>query len=143
MNNQISVIRPETLQNLVEMQTRHPHSIDLLKLKECLQAAYGLANEKVEQYLAEVRQQIELRSHLVGVVKNYQENTSLDSAGVDALHTAYSSSSPPLPLTAAEMHEILIELSSPLAGYLGREKGSDWRGDRFYFRRDWADIGGK
>ena len=143
VNNQISVIRPETLQNLVEMQTRHPHSIDLLKLKECLQAAYGLADEKVEQYLAEVRQQIEVRSHLVGVVKNYQENTSLDSAVVDALHGAYSSSHPPLPLTAAEMHEILIELSSPLAGYLGREKGSDWRGDRFYFRRDWADIGGK
>jgi len=143
VNNQISVIRPETLQNLVEMQTRHPHSIDLLKLKECLQAAYGLADEKVEQYLAEVRQQIEVRSHLVGVVKHYQENTSLDSAVVDALHGAYSSSHPPLPLTAAEMHEILIELSSPLAGYLGREKGSDGRGDRFYFRRDLADIGGK
>ncbi|PSP10374.1 MAG: DUF1802 domain-containing protein [Cyanobacteria bacterium SW_11_48_12] len=143
VNNQISVIRPETLQNLVEMQTRHPHSIDLLKLKECLQAAYGLADEKVEQYLAEVRQQIELRSHLVGVVKNYQENNSFDSAGVNALHGAYSTSHPPLPLTAAEMHEILIELSSPLAGYLGREKGSDGRGDRFYFRRDLADIGGK
>jgi uncharacterized protein (DUF433 family) len=23
-----------------------------------------------------------------------------------------------------------------LTGYLGREKGSDWRGDRFYFLRD-------
>jgi hypothetical protein len=34
------------------------------------------------------------------------------------------------------MHEILIELSSPLTGYLGRIKGSDWRSDRFYYLRD-------
>jgi hypothetical protein len=34
------------------------------------------------------------------------------------------------------MHEILIELSSPLTGYLGRKKGSDWKSDRFYFIRN-------
>lgn len=33
-------------------------------------------------------------------------------------------------------HDLLIELSSPLTGYLGRIKGSDWKSDRFYFLRD-------
>jgi hypothetical protein len=30
----------------------------------------------------------------------------------------------------------LVELSSTLTDYLGREKGSDWWGDRFYCLRD-------
>jgi hypothetical protein len=55
---------------------------------------------------------------------------------VDALRVAYIQSKPPQPLTTEEMHEILIELSSPLTGYLGREKGKDWKSDRFYFLRD-------
>ncbi len=32
--------------------------------------------------------------------------------------------------------DFLVELSSPLAGYLGRERGNDWKSDRFYHLRD-------
>jgi hypothetical protein len=70
------------------------------------------------------------------MVKNFLENTGLDQAGVDALYGAYFGSNPPQPLQLREMHEILVELSSPLTGYLGRNKGSDWQRDRFYFLRD-------
>jgi hypothetical protein len=63
------------------------------------------------------------------------ENTGLDQAGVDALYGAYFDSNPPQPLQLREMHEILVELSSPLTGYLGRNKGRDGS-DRFYFLRD-------
>ena len=45
-------------------------------------------------------------------------------------------SKPPKQLSREELHEILIELSSPLTGFLGRIKGDDWRRDRFYFLRD-------
>ncbi|MBE9129162.1 MULTISPECIES: DUF1802 family protein [unclassified Coleofasciculus] len=134
--NKISVIRPETLQRLVELQAQHQGSIELLKLKACLQEAYGLADDKIEQYIVQVYQDIAVRSHIVRLVKNYLENTGFERASVDSLHGAYVSSTPPQSLKPQELHEILIELSSPLTGYLGRRKGENWRSDRFYFLRD-------
>jgi hypothetical protein len=135
--NQMNVIRPETLQRLVELQAQHKNSIDLLELKLCLQQApFGLADDKVDSYIDKVNQDIKLRSHLVQLVKKQIENTGDENVSVDSLHGAYVYSNPPQPLKREAMHEILIELSSPLTGYLGRIKGSDWRSDRFYFLRD-------
>ncbi|MEH2362517.1 DUF1802 family protein [Nostoc sp.] len=135
--NQMNVISPETLQKLVELQAHHKNSINLLELKEYLQQApFGLAEDKVNIYIEKVEQSIKLRSHIIQLVKNYLQNSGAESAGVDALHGAYFGSHPPQPLKTAEMHEILIELSSPLTGYLGRIKGSNWNSDRFYFLRD-------
>jgi hypothetical protein len=135
--NQMNVISPETLQKLVELQAHYKNSINLLELKEYLQQVpFGLAEDKINTYIDKVRQSIKLRSHIIQLVKNYLENSGAESAGVDALHGAYFGSHPPQPLKTVEMHEILIELSSPLTGYLGRIKGSDWNSDRFYFLRD-------
>jgi hypothetical protein len=134
--NKISVIRPETLQHLVELQAQHKGAIDLLKLKACLQDAYGLADDKIEQYLVEVRQDIAVRSHIVQSVKSLQENARLGEVEVGQIYGAYIGSSPPKPLMPNELHDILIELSSPLTGYLGRSKGNESNRDRFYFLRD-------
>jgi hypothetical protein len=135
--NQMNVIRPETLQRLVELKAKYQGAIDLSKLKTCLQQApFGLADDKVNSAIDKISRDIELRSHIVQLVKNYLENTGFERASVDSLHGAYFGSHPPQPLQPEEMHEILIELSSPLTGYLGRIKGSDWRRDRFYFLRD-------
>jgi hypothetical protein len=133
----MNVIRPETLQKLVELQAQHKNSINLLELKEHLQQApFGLADDKINTYIDKVEQNIKLRSHIIQLVKNYLQNSGVESTGVDALHGAYFGSKPPQPIKPVEMHEILIELSSPLTGYLGRIKGSDWRSDRFYYLRD-------
>lgn len=135
--NQMNVISPETLQKLVELQAHYKNSINLLELKECLQQTpFGLAEDKINTYIDKVEQSIRLRSHITQLVKNYLENSGIESTGVEALHGAYFGSHPPQPIKTAEMHEILIELSSPLTGYLGRIKGSDWNSDRFYFLRD-------
>ena len=135
--NQMNVISPETLQKLVELQAHYKNSINLLELKESLQQApFGLAEDKLNTYIDKVEQSIKLRSHIIQLVKNYLQNSGIESAGVEALHGAYFGSHPPQPIKTAEMHEILIEVSSPLTGYLGRIKGSDWKGDRFYFLRD-------
>lgn len=135
--NQMNVISPETLQKLVELQAHYKNSINLLELKECLQQApFGLAEDKINTYIDKVEQSIRLRSHIVQLVKNYLENSGIESAGVESLHGAYFGSHPPQPIKPAEMYEILIELSSPLTGYLGRIKSSDWKSDRFYFLRN-------
>jgi hypothetical protein len=130
----MAIINPETLEKLVKLQSKYRGSVDLFQLKEYLKP--GQADDEVERYIDQVSREIRLRSHIVAMVKNFLENTGLDQAGVDALYGAYFGSNPPQPLQLREMHEILVELSSPLTGYLGRTKGSDWQRDRFYFLRD-------
>jgi hypothetical protein len=132
--NEMNVIRPETLQKLVELKAKYPGSIDLLALKPCLsEEPFGeAADEKLNRYINNVLENIKLRSHLVQLVKKANREV-----GIEYLSGSFDSSNSPKPIfNLQEMHEILIELSSPLTGYLGREKGIDWRGDRFYFLRD-------
>jgi len=137
VNNGIYMIRPETLQNLVELQNKYRNSVNLLELKECLQQeAYGLADDKINEYIDKIEKEIKLRSYIIQLVKNYLQNSGIESAGVESLHGAYFGSNPPQPLKPGEMYEILIELSSPLTGYLGRKKGTDWKTDKFYYLRD-------
>ena len=136
IENHMNAIRPETLQRLVELQAQHKNSIDLLELKLCLQQApFGLADDKLDSYIDKVNQDIKLRSHIVQLVKTYLKNTGNERVSVHALHGAYVMSHPPIPLTPEALQEILVELASPLTGYLGRKKGRDGS-DRFYFLRD-------
>lgn len=130
----VSIINAMTLQKLIELKAKYPGAINLVELKLYLEP--GQIDYRIDEYIQKAEKQIHLRSHLVQLVKNYLENTGLDNAGVDALHGVYFGSKPPQPLKTEEMYEILIELSSPLTGYLGRIKGENWRGDRFYFLRD-------
>ena len=134
--NQMNVIRPETLQRLVELKTNYEGAIDLSKLERVLQQApFGLADDKVNRAIDKIWRDIKLRSHIVQLVKNYLEKTGFERVSVHALHGAYAISNPPQPLKPEALHEILVELSSPLTGYLGRNKGRDGS-DRFYFLRD-------
>ncbi|MGB3651404.1 MAG: DUF1802 family protein [Rivularia sp. (in: cyanobacteria)] len=130
----VSIIKAMSLQKLSELEAQYPGSINLIELKKYLES--GVIDNQIQEYINEVKKYIELRSHLVQLVKDYLQNSKMDSTGVDALHGAYFGSQPPKPLQTKEMHEILIELSSPLTGYLGRIKGTDRKSDKFYFLRD-------
>lgn len=134
--NEMNVIRPETLQRLVELKEIHPGSIDLLELKPCLEEEpFGeAADTKLNYYIDNIWLNIHLRSHIVQLIKKADRQVS-----IEYINGAYDASNPPkVLLNIQEMHEILIELSSPLTGYLGRIKGSDWKSDRFYYLRDLA-----
>ncbi|MEH2393670.1 MAG: DUF1802 family protein [Nostoc sp.] len=131
---EVSIINAMTLQKLVELKAKYPGAINLVELQQYLEP--GQIDYRINEYIDKAEREIKLRSHIIQLVKNYLENSGIESAGVEALHGAYFGSRPPQPITTAEMHEILIELSSPLTGYLGRIKNSDWKGDRFYFLRD-------
>lgn len=132
----MAVINPETLEKLVKLQNKYPNSIDLFKLQNFLKA--GECDAEVEKYIVQVEEEIKLRTHLIKIVKNHKENTGDKNIEVATLYGAYGYSNPPKSLTRQEMYEILIELSSPLTGYLGRNKGTDWKSDKFYFLRDLA-----
>jgi len=129
----MAIIRPETLENLVKLYSEHRGSVDLFKLKAYL--IDGQADEEVEKYIKQVKEIVSLRANIIQLVKQYLENANAEDAGIYELHAVYVVSNPPQPLKREEMQEILIELSSPLTGYLGRKKGSDGS-DRFYYLRD-------
>ena len=132
--SKISIIKTMTLQKLVELKAKYPGAINLIELKQYLEP--GQIDDKINEYIDKIEKEIKLRSYIIQLVKNYLQNSGIESAGVDALHGAYFGSNPPQPLKPGEMYEILIELSSPLTGYLGRIKSSDRKNDKFYYLRD-------
>jgi hypothetical protein len=137
VGNKINIIRPETLQRLVELQVQHRKCVDLLKLKEYLQQEpFGLADDKVNNYINKVRQVIKVRSHIVEAVKQLGEvGSEHPIVAIRVQYNAVFAKEQSSKLDDLSVHNLLIELSSPLTGYLGRKKGSDGS-DRFYYLRD-------
>ncbi len=138
IENKMNVIRPETLQRLVELKANYEGSINLLDLKQCLQSEpFGIVDDKVNDYIDRVKQDIKLRSHIVEAVKQLGEvGSEHPTVAIRVQYNAMFAKKPSFRLDDLPVHDLLIELSSPLAGYLGRKKGNDWQSDRFYFLRD-------
>lgn len=136
VENKMNVMRPETLQSLVELQSQYKNSIDLLELKKCLQQEpFGLADDKIKTYIEKVKQNIKLRSHIVAAVKQLCESDS-ELPTVAEIKVQYNAKfAAGFNLTDKLVYDLVVELSSPLTGYLGRKKGSDGS-DRFYYLRD-------
>ncbi len=131
----VSIIKAMTLQKLVELKAKYDGAINLFDLKEYLQA--GRIDEKINEYIQKVEGEIKLRSHIVQTVKEEQDDRqSLFVTEIRATYNAKYVTSPKQKLDDAFVRELLIELSSPLAGYLGRVKGNERTGDRFYYLRD-------
>ncbi|MDY6786316.1 MAG: DUF1802 family protein [Cyanobacteriota bacterium] len=146
IGNQMNVLRPETLQKLVKLKVAHPGSIDLLELKSCLQnTPFGeSADAKVRDYANKIWEKIKLRSRLVTAVRELdrQDSRSLDSPvksfTVMEVRAHYNATQSPT-LTDEQVRNILIELSSPLVGYIGKDEEGKERGDRFYFLKEFIN----
>ncbi|MBD2436415.1 DUF1802 family protein [Nostoc sp. FACHB-110] len=135
----MAIINPETLEKLVKLQSTYRNSVDLFKLRQYLKP--GQSDEEVEKYIEQIYTDINLRSHIIKAVKELAEQDNESSKAIHQKFTVtetrvhYNAKYNPK-LTDEVVHDLLIELSSPLTGYLGREKGTDWKSDRFYFLRD-------
>jgi hypothetical protein len=138
VQNQMNVMTPTTLQRLVTLKARYPGSIDLRELEQCLkQEPFGSdADFKVNIYIDSIEHRIKTLAHIVSTLKNYLESQTFQEVGIDKFHVVFDLSHPPQKYSEEELYGMIVELSSPLSGYLGRIKGDDWRGDRFYFLRD-------
>jgi hypothetical protein len=137
----MAIINPMTLEKLVKLQAQYPGSVDLIELKGYLkkeeggQEEWGQMDDNIDKYIKIVFNRLKLRSHIIKVVKDYLNNAQMAEATVSGIHGRYCSNQPQF-LSERELHEILVELSSPLAGYVGRKKAEDWRNDRFYYLRE-------
>ena len=138
-NNSISVIRPETLQKLVELKIAYPGSIDLFELKDVLTVGpFGEQTDlRINKFIAGVWQCLTERSLLVEAVRQFCIKAGNKSVTAESLMGyyggAFSQDSPLLPIE--EFRDLLVELSSPLTAYIGREKSVDGT-ERFYFLRE-------
>ena len=137
--SKISIINVMTLQKLVELKAKYPGAINLVELRQYLEP--GQIDYKIDEYIDKAEREIKLRSQIITVVKELSEQDNQTSKAtfhsftVTETRVHYNATHNPK-LNDEVVHDFLIELSSPLTGYLGRIKGSDWNSDRFYFLRD-------
>jgi Restriction endonuclease len=138
VQNQMNVMTPTTLQRLITLKANYPGSIDLRELEQCLkQEPFGADSDlKVNKYIDSIEQRIQNFVHIISTLKNYLESQTFQEVGIDKFHVVFDLSHPSQKYSEEELYHMMIELSSPLSGYLGRVKGHDWKGDRFYFLRD-------
>ena len=147
--NSMNVLRPETLERLVQLKARHDGSINLQELKNRLtqnpldiedktQTPFGVeSDQRINAYVDEVEQELKLRSQIVQTVKEEQDgNQYVSVTEIRSTYNAKYVTDPKQRLNDVIVKDLLIELSSPLAGYLGRDKGDERKGDRFYYLRD-------
>jgi Domain of unknown function (DUF1802)/Restriction endonuclease len=135
--NHINIMTPATLQRLVTFKSQYPGAVNLHELEKCLrQESFGQdADTKVNHFIDRLAQEISIRSHIVNIFKNYLDSQQVLELGIEQFYIVYILSAPLQRYSDRELHEVLIELSSPLSGYLARNKGEDWKVDRFYFLR--------
>jgi hypothetical protein len=128
----ISIINPMTLQKLVELQAKYPGSVNLIELKEYLTA--GQIDGKIDEYIEKVKQDIQRRSKIIEAVKKQGEFGTAQPT-VTEIRIQYNSmfaTDINSTLSQEKVRDLLIELSSPLTGYLGRVDGTE----QFYFLRE-------
>ncbi|MEH1858287.1 MAG: DUF1802 family protein [Nostoc sp.] len=135
----VSIINAMTLQKLVEFKAKYPGAINLIELRQYLEP--GQIDYRINEYIDKAERDIKLRSQIIMAVKELSEQDNETSKAthpsftVTEIRVHYNATHNPR-LNDEIVHDLLIELSSPLTGYLGRIKGSDWNSDRFYFLRN-------
>ncbi|HEY9862606.1 MAG TPA: DUF1802 family protein [Candidatus Obscuribacterales bacterium] len=130
----ISIINPMTLEKLVKLQAQYPGSVDLIELKKYLQA--GQMDDKIDEYIETVIKDLKLRSQIIKAIKELNTHNSSNlnlptqNCSVVEVRVQHNAKYEPK-LNDNAVRDLLIELSSPLTGYLGRTKD-----DQFYFLRE-------
>jgi hypothetical protein len=140
IGNQMNVLRPETLQRLVELKSKYSGAINLFELKTCLeQVPHGeAADEKLNDFIEKVKYAIMVRSRIVQAVKRLADmgTTQPNFERICTQYNAMFYTDSESILHDHEVRDYLIELSSPLAGYLGRVEEKGEKCERFYYLRD-------
>ncbi|MEH2256584.1 DUF1802 family protein [Nostoc sp.] len=135
----VSISNAMTLQKLVEFKAKYPGAINLVEFQQYLEP--GQIDYRINEYIDKAERDIKLRSQIITAVKELSEQDNETSKAthpsftVTEIRVHYNATHNPR-LNDEAVHDLLIELSSPLTGYLGRIKGSNWNSDRFYFLRD-------
>lgn len=119
----ITIMNPETLESLIQLKTRYPGAVNLRELEPILKSGDA---SKIQAYIDHAQRSIDLRRRVFNTLQTCQAHAQQDSFAPQDLIVPYSIQNRDSPITPNEIEAILIELSSPLLGYIGRT------GDRYY-----------
>ncbi|NEQ49929.1 MAG: DUF1802 family protein, partial [Leptolyngbya sp. SIO3F4] len=91
-NSKMNVLRPETLQRLIELKTSYPHSFDVHDLKPVLtrEPFSEEADQKFNQFINSIWQHLNIRSHLVEAVKSASEKENNEPVSVEHVRVAFN-----------------------------------------------------
>ena len=95
--------------------------------------------QQIDEYINKVWQQIKVRSNIVQAVKQLNEmEPDQTQFEVKEIRVQYKNKLADQNdnLDNQTVYEILLELASPLTGYVGRVPGTGISSDRFYFLRE-------
>ncbi|XGB44099.1 MAG: hypothetical protein LVS60_18470 [Nodosilinea sp. LVE1205-7] len=127
-NNWINVIRPEELQRLVILKRQYPNAVNLYQLKPVFEKEpFGEeANDRLKEFIDNIWKQLKERSEWVERVRLAQESHSGKPVNLDVIsmycHLTKLDIDLNSDLNRNFVRDLLIELSSPLVGYLNRVK---------------------
>lgn len=147
IEHDINVIRPESLQALVELKLKYGNSFSLSDLKDCLQnPRFGIeADAKicslVQQWETEFREEAERPQRVRQIVQTVKElseqpiHKERRDFSATEIRAHYNAKYQPC-ITDKATKDTLTGLSSPYsAGYLGQKRISGDQ-ERFYFKKD-------
>ena len=132
----INVIRPESLQRLMELKSKYPNAFTLSELRDTWANPpfSEEANQQLDRFVDEVWNRLKLLSLMVEAVRKIHETEPVQVLQVETAFNILRGDEGVSALRdAQEVRDKLIELSSPLTGYLGRDRTH--AEDRFYFLR--------
>lgn len=135
----VSIMSPNVLQRLVKIQTKYPNTINLVELKEYLKP--GVVNDSINDFVEEkILKRLRLYSCVINAISNFTNGDCSQKFNSAKVLKSCRETELAKELEENHLHNILVELSSPFAGYLGRETAldGDWRHDLFYFLRDFV-----
>jgi hypothetical protein len=132
----VSILSARSLQKLVEAKALYPGVFSLDKLRSYL--VPGVIDEQIEAFIQEqVLSQLNIHAEVIAIVAQSILEKATETATTEELLQIFRHQRPELAtIDDSEFHDILIELSSPLTGYLKREKATQKWADRFYFLRE-------
>jgi hypothetical protein len=132
---EISILSAGTLQKLTEVWALYPGIFSLDELQPYFKT--GIIDEQIEQFINEnILNKLDVHVAVMALVQQVLPEAP-KSATADRLLGLFRNDHPALShLGDNDFHDILIELASPLTGYLKREKAPQKWADRFYFLRE-------
>jgi hypothetical protein len=119
----ITIMNPETLETLVTLKAQYPGAVNLRELEPILKSGDA---SKIQDYIEQAQRSIDLRRRVFNTLQTCQAHAPQNSFTPQDLVVPYSMQNPGSSITPNEIESILIELSSPLLGYIGRNH------DRYY-----------
>jgi hypothetical protein len=122
-SHNILIMSPDMLQDLVKLHATYPGSIDLSQLEPILKSANS---DQLKQHIETIQRSLSYCQKIRKFLHQICQELELQNISSETLFVVYRLSNPKHIIEMDEFRHILIELSSPQFGYIGRT------GDRYY-----------